>query len=66
MVTDETSCACLSLIMARQLKHQDVLVVVDNLFIARGLRADIRLDDGREFIATAVQKRLANIGVETF
>ena len=35
------------------------------LFIARGPPANIRSDNGSEFIATAVQKWLAQIGVTT-
>ncbi len=35
------------------------------LFIDRGPRAHIRSDNGSEFIATAVQKWLGQIGVKT-
>jgi transposase InsO family protein len=36
-----------------------------DLFIARGPPANIRSDNGSEFIATAVQKWLAQVGVTT-
>jgi putative transposase len=41
--------------VARQLKHEDVLAALADLFIARGPPAHIRSDNGAEFIATAVQ-----------
>ncbi|EQB33923.1 transposase [Sphingobium ummariense RL-3] len=37
-----------------------------DLFISRGPPAHLRFDDGREFIATVVQKWLEQIGVKTF
>ena len=43
----------------------DVLVALAELFIARGPPANSRSDNGSEFIATAVQKWLAQIGVTT-
>jgi transposase InsO family protein len=42
-----------------------VLATLTDLFIARGPPANIRSDNGSEFIATAVQKWLARIGVTT-
>jgi putative transposase len=42
-----------------------VLAALAELFIARGPPANIRSDNGPEFIATAVQKWLAQIGVKT-
>ena len=56
---------CLALIVARQLKHEDVLAALADLFIARGPPAHIRSDNGSEFIATEVQKWLGKIGVKT-
>ena len=64
-IIDEASRECLALIVARQLKHEDVLAALAELFIARGPPANIRSDNGPEFIATAVQKWLAQIGVKT-
>lgn len=51
--------------MARQFRHEDVLAALAELFIVRGPPTHIRSDSGREFIATAVQKWLAQIGVTT-
>jgi putative transposase len=64
-IIDEGSRECLALIVARQLKYEDVLAALADLFIARGPPAHIRSDNGSEFIATAVQKWLAQIGVTT-
>jgi putative transposase len=64
-IIDEASRECLALIVARQLRHEDVLAALADLFIARGPPANIRSDNGSEFIATAVQKWLAQIGVTT-
>jgi transposase InsO family protein len=64
-IIDEASRECLALIVARQLKHEDVLAALVELFIARGPPAHIRSDNGSEFIATAVQKWLGQVGVKT-
>ena len=42
-----------------------MLAALADLFIARGPPAHIRSDNGSEFIATAVQKWLGQIGVKT-
>ena len=64
-IADEASRECLALIVARQLRHEDVLAALADLFVARGPPANIRSDNGNEFIATAVQKWLAQVGVKT-
>ncbi|WP_139111458.1 IS3 family transposase [Sphingobium sp. Ndbn-10] len=64
-IIDEASRECLALIVARQLRHEDVLAALADLFITRGPPANIRSDNGSEFIATAVQKWLGQIGVKT-
>ena len=51
--------------MARQLKHEDVLAALADLFVARGSYTKIRSENASEFIATAVQKWLAQVGVKT-
>ena len=63
--TAEASRECLALIVVRQPRHEDVLAALVELFIARRPPANIRSDNGPEFIATAVQKWLAQIGVST-
>ncbi|KFG89572.1 Integrase [Sphingobium herbicidovorans NBRC 16415] len=64
-IIDEASRECLALIVARQLRHEDVLAALADLFITRGPPANIRSDNGSEFVATAVQKWLGQIGVKT-
>ena len=64
-IIDEASRECLAPIVARQLRHEDVLAALADLFISRDPRAHIRSDNGSEFIATAVQKWLGQIGVKT-
>lgn len=64
-IIDEASRECLALIVARQLKHDDVLAALADLFVSRGPPAHIRSDNGSEFIATAVQKWLGQNGVKT-
>ncbi|WP_309703252.1 MULTISPECIES: IS3 family transposase [unclassified Sphingomonas] len=64
-IIDEASRECLALIVSRQLRHEDVLAALADLFIERGPPAHIRSDNGSEFIATAVQTWLGQIGVKT-
>jgi putative transposase len=64
-IIDEASRECLALIVARQLKDEDVLAALADLFITRGPPANIRSDNGAEFIANAVQQWLGQIGVKT-
>lgn len=63
-IIDEASRECLALVVARKLRHEDLLAVAE-LFVSRGPPAHIRSDNGPEFIATAVQKWLGRIGVKT-
>ncbi|BBD02680.1 hypothetical protein YGS_C2P0694 [Sphingobium sp. YG1] len=44
-IIDEVSRECLALIVARQLKHEDVLAALADLFISRGPPAHIRSDN---------------------
>nr|WP_294168404.1 IS3 family transposase [uncultured Sphingomonas sp.] len=64
-IIDEASRECLALVVARRLRHEDVLTALAELFIERGPPAHIRSDNGSEFIATAVREWLAKIGVKT-
>lgn len=58
---DEVSRERLAMIVARQLKHEALLEALAELFIARGPPANVRSDNGSGFIATAVQKWLAQV-----
>jgi putative transposase len=64
-IIDEASRECLALVVARQLKHEDVLAALADLFVTRVPPAHIRSDNSAEFIANAVQKWLGQIGVKT-
>ena len=64
-IIDEASRECLALVVARRFRHEDVLAALAELFIARGRPANIRSDNGPGFIATAVQKWLAQVDVKT-
>ena len=64
-IIDEVSREFIALIVARLLRHEDVLAALAELFFTHGPPANIRSDNGPEFIATAVQKWLAQIDVKT-
>jgi transposase InsO family protein len=50
---------------ARKIKNQDVLDILFDLFIFRGIPEHIRSDNGPEFTAKAVRKWLNRLGVKT-
>ena len=54
-VLDEFTHECLAIRVARKLKAIDVIDVLSDLFILRGIPAYIRSDNGPEFVAEAVQ-----------
>ena len=49
----------------RKLKAIDVIDVLSDLFILRGVPAHIRSDNGPEFVAKAVQEWIALVGAKT-
>ena len=51
--------------VGRRLKAADVIDVLSDLFILRGVPAHIRSDDGPEFVAKAVQGWIAAVGAKT-
>ena len=51
--------------VARKLKAIDVIDVLSDLFILRGVPAHIRSDNGPEFVAKAVQEWIAAVGAKT-
>jgi len=63
-VIDEYSRECLAAKVARRLAHQDVLEVLVNLFIHRGVPVHIRSDNGYEFTAKRVRSWLARLQVK--
>jgi transposase InsO family protein len=64
-VLDEFSHECLAIRVARKLKAIDVIDVLSDLFILRGIPAHIRSDNGPEFVAKAVQEWIAAVGAKT-
>ena len=65
LVVDEYTRECLALEVARSFTSQDVLGVLQYLFAVRGRPAQIRSDNGPEFVAKAVRRWLAQAEVGT-
>jgi putative transposase len=64
-VVDEFTREALAIRVARKLGSADVIDVLTDLFIARGVPAHIRSDNGPEFVAKAVQGWIGGIGAKT-
>jgi transposase InsO family protein len=64
-VVDEFTRECLSIRVNRRLNSTDVIDVLSDLFILRGVPEHIRSDNGPEFVAKAVQKWIYAVGAKT-
>jgi transposase InsO family protein len=64
-VIDEFTHECLTIRVARKLSSTDVIDVLSELFILRGVPGHIRSDNGPEFVAKAVQTWIAAVGART-
>jgi transposase InsO family protein len=64
-IVDEYTRECLALEVNRRMTSDDVLDVLRDLFVIRGVPKHIRSDNGPEFIAGAIRKFLTGAGVET-
>ena len=64
-VVDEFTRECLAIRVARKLKAIDVIDVLSDLFILRGMPGHIRSDNGPEFIAQTVQDWIGAVGAKT-
>ena len=64
-VVDEFTRECLAIRVARKLGATDVIDVLADLFIARGVPAHIRSDNGSEFTAGTVKGWITGIGAKT-
>ena len=64
-VVDEFTHECLAIRVARKLKATDVIDVLSDLFILRGVPSHIRSDNGPEFVAQAVQDWIRAVGSKT-
>jgi putative transposase len=61
-VIDEFTHECLAIRVARKLKATDVIDVLSDLFILRGVPGHVRSDNGPEFVAEAVQAWITAVG----
>ena len=64
-VIDEFSRECIAIKLDRKLRSTDVIDVLSDLFILRGVPGHIRSDNGPEFIAKAVRQWIAAVGAQT-
>jgi putative transposase len=64
-IVDEFTHECLAIRAARQLKASDIIDVLSDLFILRGIPGHIRSDNGPEFVAKSVQAWIAAVGAKT-
>ncbi len=64
-VIDEFTRECLPIRVDRRLKSTDVIDVLSDLFILRGVPGHVRSDNGPEFIARAVREWIAAVGART-
>jgi transposase InsO family protein len=64
-VIDEFTRECLAIDVQRNIRHDDVLVRLEDLFVRRGVPKHIRSDNGSEFTATVVREWLNRLGVKT-
>src|SRR3954454_8047441 len=64
-VIDEFTHECLAIRVGRKLKAIDVIDVLSDLFILRGMPGHIRSDNGPEFVAQTVQAWITAVGAKT-
>ena len=64
-VLDEFTHECLAIRVARKLKAINVVDLLSDLFILRGVPAHVRSDNGPEFVAKAVQAWITAVGAKT-
>jgi len=64
-IIDEFSRESLAIRVARKLKATDVIEVLCELFVSRGIPAHIRSDNGPEFVAVALRQWIAAVGAKT-
>jgi transposase InsO family protein len=64
-VIDEFTRECLAIRIDRKLKSIDVIDVLSDLFVLRGVPGHVRSDNGPEFVAKAVREWIAAVGAKT-
>ena len=63
-ILDEYSRECLASCVARRIRSQDVLLILADLFLRRGIPKHIRSDNGPEFIANTLRQWLKQLEVD--
>ena len=63
-VLDEFTRECLAIRVSRKLSSVDVIDVLSDLFILRGVPGHVRSDNGPEFVAKSVRAWIAVVGAE--
>ena len=63
-IIDEYTRECLAVKVARSLTHKDVLEVLTDLFLERGVPVHIRSDNGSEFTAKKVRAYLSELEIK--
>jgi putative transposase len=64
-IIDEFTHECLAIRIDRKLKSIDVIDVLSDLFVLRGVPEHIRSDNGPEFVAKTVQEWITAAGART-
>ena len=64
-VIDEFTRECIAIRVDRRLRSTDVIDVLSDLFILRGIPGHVRSDNGPEFVARAVREWIAAVGAKT-
>ena len=62
-ILDEYTRECLASVVARRIRSQDVLLILADLFLSRGIPTHIRSDNGPEFIAIRLRRWLKHLNV---
>lgn len=64
-IMDEYTRECLASLPRRHWKHTDIIAVLSDLFIMKGVPGYIRSDNGTEFTANKLREWFGNLGVAT-
>ncbi|WP_145925934.1 IS3 family transposase [Shinella sp. HZN7] len=64
-IIDEFTRECLAIRIGRKLNSTDVIDVLSDLFILRGVPGHVRSDNGPEFIAKVVREWIVAVGAKT-
>ena len=62
-ILDEYTRECLASVVARRIRSQDVLLILADLFLSRGIPTPIRSDNGPEFMAIQLRRWRKHLNV---